>query len=84
MIQTLSDHNGWVYKIIEIENKYLVSCSEDKSIIFYLKHNLKYKIDYLISTNGKCYNISQIKENEIYFSENNDKIYFYDINERKI
>ena len=90
MIQTLSDHNGWVYKIIEIENKYLVSCSEDKSIIFYLKDNLKYKKDYQISTNGKCYYISQIKENEICYQEinnldfNNNKICFFDINERKI
>ena len=42
IIQTLNDHIDWVNQIIEINNKYLVSCS-DKSIIFYLKDNLKYK-----------------------------------------
>jgi len=84
IIQTLNDHTSNVIQIIEIENKYLVSCSIDKSIIFYLKDNNKYKKDYQISTNGKCYCISQIKENEICYSENFDKICFYDINERKI
>jgi len=84
IIQTLNDHTGRIYKIIEIENKYLVSCSSDKSIMFYLKDNLKYKKDYQISTNGLCLCIGQIKENEICYSENNGKIFFFDINERKI
>ena len=64
--------------------KYIVSCSDDKSIIFYLKNNLKYKKDYQILTNDRCFYISQIKENEICYSENNDKICFYDIKDRKI
>ena len=75
------------YKIIEIKNKYLVSCSDDKYIIFYLKNNLEYKKNYQISTNGPCYSISQIKENEICYSEYinyRDKICFFDLNERKI
>ena len=87
IIQTLDDHTDYALKIIEIENKYLVSCSYDKSIIFYLKYNLKYIKDYKISTNGPCFCISQIKENEICYSEkvnNSNKICFYDINERKI
>ena len=90
IIQTLNDHTNYVYKIIEIENKYLISCFDDKSIIFYLKDNNKYKKDYQISTNDKCYCIGKIKENEICYSEtnyidfNNNKICFYDINERKI
>ena len=88
IIQNLNDHTGGVNKIIEIENKYLVSCSDDKSIIFYLKDNNKYKKDYQISANDKCYCISQIKENEICFSEyvyhDINKICFFDINERKI
>ena len=72
------------------QKKYLVSCSYDKSIIFYLKDNLKYKLYYQISTNDKCFCVSQIKENEICYSEinnfdcNNNKICFYDIYERKI
>ena len=90
IIQILNDHTSLVYKIIEIENKYLISCSDDKSIIFHLKENLKYKKDYQISTNGPFYYIDQIKENEICYSVtydynfNNNKICFYDINERKI
>ena len=84
IIQNLNDHTGGVNKIIEIENKYLVSCSDDKSIIFYLKDNNKYKKYYQISTNDPCFYINQIKENEICYQENNDKICFYDINERKI
>ena len=84
IIQTLNDHTDWVNQIIESENKYLVSCSFDKSIIFYFKDNLKYKKYYQISTNGPCYCISQIKENEICYSESNYKICFYDMNKRKI
>jgi len=90
IIQTLNDHTDSVNLIIEIKNKYLVSCSSDNSIIFYLKDNLKYKKDYQISTNGRCVCIGQVKENEICYSEtnnydyNNNKICFYDINERKI
>ena len=87
IIQTLNDHTDSVKQIIEIKNKYLISCSDDKSIIFYLKDNLKYKKDYQLSTNGPCYGICRIKENEICYSEfvnNSDKICFYDINEKKI
>jgi len=86
IIQTLNDHTNWINKIIEIENKYLISCSSDKSIIFYLKDNLKYKKNSQLSTNGNCYCISQIKENEICYSEygNSEKICFYDIKDRKI
>ena len=84
IIQVLNDHIYWINKIIEIKNKYLVSCSSDQSIIFYLKDNNKYKKDYQISIDGPCYIISQIKENEICYSENYDKICFFDINERKI
>ena len=43
IIQTLNDHTDCVNKIIEIENKYLISCFDDNSIIFYLNDNLKYK-----------------------------------------
>ena len=90
ILQTLNEHTDWVYKIIELKNKYLVSCSSDKSIIFYLKDNNKYIKDYKISTNGPCYCIHEIKENEICYSEtinydsNNNNICFFDINERKI
>ena len=89
ILQTLNYHTDKEYKIIELKNKYLVSCSYDKSIIFYLKDNNKYKKDFQISTNGSCYCINEIKENEICYSEiindfNNNNICFYNINKRKI
>ena len=85
LLQTLDFHKDNVYKIIEPNNKSLISCSKDKSIIFY-KLNSKYKKDYKISINGSCSSIIQTKGNEICYSENNKstfKIYFYDLNEKK-
>ena len=70
-------------KILELKNKTLVSCSDDSSIIFYLKDNNEYKKDYQISTNGSCTSIIQTKDNEICYSEYN-AICFYDILEKKI
>ena len=91
ILQTLNYHTNFVNNIIELKNKYLVSCSSDKSIIFYLKdNNTKYTKDYKITTNGTCFCINQIKENELCYSElinndfNNNNICFYDINKKKI
>ena len=72
-----------VFKIIELKNKTLVSCSYDRSIIFYIKDNIKYKKDYQILKNKSCYNIIQTKDNEICYCEY-DTICFYDLLERKI
>ena len=75
----------WKIKIIELKNKTLVSCSDDCSIIFYIKDNIQYKTDYQISTNGYCSNIIQTKDNEIcYYEYNNNRIFFYDLLERKV
>ena len=82
-MQTLNYHNNYVYKIIETKNKALISCSHDSSIIFYLKDNNEYKKDYQISTNGPCYTIIQTKDNEICYLEDDKRICFYDIFERK-
>ena len=83
ILQTLNYHNNFVWKIIELKNKNLVSCSFDSSIIFYVKDNNKYKKDYQISTNGFCYSIIQTKDDEICYSEKNDeKICFYDLLEK--
>ena len=71
ILQTLNYHTSYVNKIIELKNKYLVSCSSDKSIIFYLKDNNKYIKDYQISKKTPCYFIYEIKENEIFYSEYN-------------
>ena len=84
MLQTLNYHNNYVYKIIELKNKNLVSCSYDSSIIFYIKDNNQYKKDYQISTDGSCTSIIQTKDNEICYSEyNGNKICFFDLLERK-
>ena len=83
ILQTLNYHSNIVYKIIELKNKNLVSCSDDTSIIFYIKDNNEYKKDYQIQTDGSCYSIIQTKDNELCYSESN-KICFYDLFERKI
>ena len=82
-IQTLTYHTNEVYKIIETKNNMLISCSEDKNIIFYIKEDA-YKKDYQISIDKSCYCVIQVKDNEICFSDSDDKIYFFDLNERKI
>ena len=82
-MQTLNYHDHYVWKIIETKNKALISCSDDSSIIFYLKDNNEYKKDYQISTNGSCLTIIQTKDNEICYLEDKKRICFYDIFERK-
>ena len=89
ILQTINNHKDEVNKIIEIKNKYLVSCSNDESVIFYLKHNSKYEQNFKITTNNRCYSITQTKDNEIcylefYLSNNNSNIFFYNFDERKI
>ena len=52
---------------------------------YVLKDNSEYKINFKINTNGACYTIIQIKENEIcYSTSNNNTICFYDLIEKKI
>ena len=85
ILQTLNYHSNHVYKIIELKNKNLVSCSYDSSIIFYIKDNNEYKQDYKISTDGYCTSIIQTNDNEICYSVGNgNRICFYDLLERKI
>ena len=84
-LQTLNYHRKIVRKIIELSNKNLVSCSDDSSIIFYIKVNNNYKKDYQISTDGSCSSIIQTKDNEICYSEyNGNKICFFNLLERKL
>ena len=84
IIQTLDYHKGTVWKLLELKNQTLASCSSDSSIIFYFKDNLEYKKDYSISTDGRCSSIIQTKDNEICYSvSNNNKIYFYDLLNKK-
>ena len=80
------DHTGWVSKIIELNNKQLVSCSKDKTLIFYNKDKdgIKYKKDFSITTNGWNGPVIQTKDNEIcYYESNEDTICFYDFIKKK-
>ena len=62
----------------------MVTCSWDKSIIFYFKENNEYKNDFKINTNGYNGPIIQTKNNEIcYKEETNSALCFFDLNERK-
>ena len=84
VLQTLNDHTNIILKIIELKNKTLVSCSWDCSILFYIKDNSKYKKDSQISTNGKCFDIIQTKDNEICYDNGNNTICFYDLLDKKV
>ena len=88
VLQTLTYHTDGVNKIIELRNKKLnkklVSCSDDKSIIFYFKDDNEYIKDYSISTNGYNSPIIQTKDNEVCYHEYNSVICFFDLIERKI
>ena len=82
LLQTLNYHKDWVYKIIELNNKKLVSCSYNSPIFVYSKdNNNKYTKDYDIITNAKCFCIIQTKENEICYNDENANcsIFFYDL-----
>ena len=83
LIQTLNFHTAPVYQILELSNNYLVSGSNDLKIIFYINENKDYKKDYLISTQNPVFNIIQIKQNEIVYTTENEKVIFFDLNERK-
>ena len=88
LIQTLNLHSNCVSKILEFSNNYLVSSSNDKTIIFYIKEDIKYKKDYSIYTFNYVNNIIETKQNEIVYSiidwfDNKGEIYFFDINKRK-
>ena len=89
ILQTLHYHTGTVCKIIELENKNLISCSFDGYLVVYSMENNEYKLNYKIKANNKCYSVIQTKNNEICYSDNygfmNDDydICFYDIFKRK-
>ena len=82
LLQTISYHIHSVTKIVELNNKNLISCSSDHSVIFYFKDKSEYKKDYKVPTNGGSYAVIQTKDNEIcYFCYD---ICFFDLLERKI
>ena len=65
LIQTLNLHSNWIIKILELSNNYLISGSNDQTIIFYIKKDIKYKKDYSISASDFVCDIIETKRNEI-------------------
>ena len=84
LLQTLFNHNDSVKSIIELENKQIVSCSFDKSLIVFFEENNEYKMDYKISIEGECYSVIQTKNNQICYSDEINGTCFFDITERKL
>ena len=87
VVQTLNYHTHCVNQIIELNNKKLVSCSDDKSIIFYNEENGEYKKEYFIQTNGNNLKVIQTKDKEICYGEFIGKgkvnIHFFNFFEQK-
>ena len=77
-----------LHNITEIKNKNLLAFGSRNSIVIFLKNNdNKIQKDYEIPTNSYIKYIAQTKENEISYLESDDvnsKIYFYNLDERKI
>ena len=85
VLQTLKYHKSKIYKIIELSNKQLVSCSNDHFIFIYSKtNNNKYIKDYPINVYHECHCITQTKENEISFYAGSCCIQFYDLLKKKL
>ena len=69
LIKSLSYHEKEVFKIIELNNKNLVSSSNDNCLIFYIKDKSNiFKKDYKENMFTPIYSLIQIKDNEICFS----------------
>jgi len=84
LFQTINAHGGRAMKLRELElNKLLVSCSEDKTLNFYIFQN-EYKIEQKITTNIDIWNEIETKNGKIVLTGNSDKIQFFDINTRKL
>ena len=88
LLQVLNYHKSYINSIIQLNNKDLVSCSIDKSIMFYSKDKDKYKKYYKILRESPCESIIQTKENELCSLEDDInssyfKLYFFNINKKK-
>lgn len=84
LFQTIKAHEQRAMKLRELEfNNLLVSCSEDKTLNFYIFQN-EYKIEQKITTNIDIWNLIETKNGKIVLTGNVDKIQFFDINTRKL
>lgn len=84
VIQTLSKHNNKIWKVIELSDNNLISCSSDKTIIIWENNNNFYKFKYFIPIIADSVrSIIETKINEIaYTSFYEQKLYFYNTKTR--
>ena len=84
VIQTLSKHSNKIWKVIELNDNNLISCSSDKTIIIWENNNNFYKFKYFIPIIADSVrSIIETKINEIaYTSFYEQKLYFYNIKTR--
>ena len=84
VIQTLSKHSNKIWKVIELSDNNLISCSSDKTIIIWENNNNFYKFKYFIPIIADSVrSIIETKINEIaYTSFYEQKLYFYNIKTR--
>ena len=84
VIQTLSKHSNKIWKVIELSDNNLISCSSDKTIIIWENNNNFYKFKYFIPIIADSVrSIIETKINEIaYTSFYEQKLYFYNTKTR--
>ena len=83
-LQILYGHKKDIFEVIEQNNKKLVSCSQDASLILYSQNNKKYQYQYQIKTPVRCESVIQTKDNEICYYLNGGIICFYDLIKKTI
>ena len=84
VFQILNNHKESVNKIIELNNKKLVSCSADSSVIFYSNNKDKYIQEFQINTDKSCWCLIQTKDNEICYYISGGSIFFYKLIDKRI
>ena len=83
-IQSIKAHSGRAMKLRELElNKQLVSCSEDKTLNFYIYQN-EYIIEQKITIDAPICNQIETKNGKLVLAVSEDKIQFFDLNKRKM
>lgn len=86
LLQKIQAHSGRAMKIRELEiNNQLVSCSEDKTLNFYIYQKEKeYIIEQKMTLNIDIWNEIETKNGKLVLTGNTDKIQFFDIKTRKL
>ena len=84
IIQTISGaHNSIIWKIIELSNSNLISCSFDKCLKFWEKKNNIYKETYIIKENENISKIMQIKKDCIVYNSGKNCLKFFNFEDKK-